>query len=58
MFTGTLELRGEVVDFTLFTDLTFVNRLARKYTGADFRSGIAGEERYRITIRVDTWTGQ
>jgi len=53
-----LEVRGEVVDFTLFTDLTFVNRLARKYTGADFRSGVAGEERYRITIRVDTWTGQ
>jgi PPOX class probable F420-dependent enzyme len=53
-----LELRGEVIDFTLFTDLTFVNRLAQKYTGADFRSGVAGEERYRITIRVETWTGQ
>ncbi len=53
-----VELRGEVVDFELYTDLTFVNLLARKYTGADFVYGFPGEERYKLTIRVDAWTGQ
>jgi len=53
-----VELRGEVVDFELYKDLTFVNQLARKYTGADFGLGVPGEERYKLTIRVDRWTGQ
>ncbi|HEY7031211.1 MAG TPA: PPOX class F420-dependent oxidoreductase [Thermomicrobiales bacterium] len=53
-----VELRGEVAEWQLFEDLTFVNRLARKYTGADFTGGRPGEHRYRLTIRVDAWTGQ
>ncbi len=53
-----LELRGMVTDFTLFTTLDFVNLLARKYTGADFASGSAGEERYRLTVTIDRWTGK
>jgi PPOX class probable F420-dependent enzyme len=53
-----VEIRGEVVEWQLFTDLTFVNQLARKYTGADYTRGFPGEERYKVTIRVDSWTGQ
>jgi PPOX class probable F420-dependent enzyme len=53
-----VELRGEVVAFALYLDLTFVNQLARKYTGADYTRGHAGEERYKVTIQVDSWTGQ
>ena len=53
-----LELRGEVAEWELYRDLTFVNRLARKYTGADYTRGVVGEERYKVTIRIDSWTGQ
>ena len=53
-----VELRGEAVAFELYEDLTFVNLLARKYTGADFQHGYPGEHRYKVTIRVDAWTGQ
>ncbi len=53
-----VELRGEVVAFELYEDLTFVNLLALKYTGAEFAHGYAGEHRYKLTIRVDAWTGQ
>lgn len=53
-----VELRGEVIGFELYEDLTFVNQLARKYTGADFTKGHPGEHRYKLTIRVDAWTGQ
>ena len=53
-----VEVRGEVVAFELFDTLAWVNRLARKYTGADFTGGRAGEHRYKVTIRVDAWTGQ
>jgi len=53
-----LEIRGEVIEFELFEDLTFVNRLARKYTGADFTQGYPGEHRYKITVQVNAWTGQ
>jgi PPOX class probable F420-dependent enzyme len=53
-----VELRGEVVSFELYTTLDFVNLLARKYTGADFQHGYPGEHRYKLTIRVDSWTGQ
>ncbi|HET7035649.1 MAG TPA: PPOX class F420-dependent oxidoreductase [Thermomicrobiaceae bacterium] len=53
-----LELRGEVVDLELYDTLAWVNQLARKYTGAEFDSGSDGEHRYKVTIRVDSWTGQ
>ena len=53
-----VEIRGEVVEFELYEDLTFVNQLARKYTGADFQHGFPGEHRYKLTIQVNSWTGQ
>ena len=53
-----VEIRGEIVDWQLYTTLDFVNQLSHKYTGADFTSGHAGQERYKVTIRVDSWTGQ
>jgi len=53
-----VEMRGEVVAFELFTTLAWVNQLAHKYTGADFTGGTDGEHRYKVTIRVDAWTGQ
>ena len=53
-----VEIRGEVVEWELYLDLTFVNQLARKYTGADYTRGYAGEERYKVTVRVNSWTGQ
>ena len=53
-----VEIRGEVVDWELYTTLDFVNLLSRKYTGADYTRGFVGEERYKVTIRVDSWTGQ
>jgi PPOX class probable F420-dependent enzyme len=53
-----LEVRGEVVAFELYESLTWVNQLARKYTGADFTGGKDGEQRYKVTVRIDAWTGQ
>lgn len=53
-----VEVRGEVVEFTLFDTLEWVNELAHKYTGADFTGGAAGEHRYKVVIRIDAWTGQ
>jgi PPOX class probable F420-dependent enzyme len=53
-----VEIRGEVTDWELYTTLDFVNLLAQKYTGADYTRGFVGEERYKVTIRVDSWTGQ
>lgn len=53
-----LELRGEAVAFERFETLAWVNQLARKYTGADFTGGKAGEVRYKVTIRIDAWTAQ
>ena len=53
-----VEIRGEVIEWELFTTLDFVNLLSRKYTGADYTRGVVGEERYKVTIRVDSWTGQ
>lgn len=53
-----LELRGAVIDFELFDNLSWVNQLSRKYTGADFTAGADGEHRYKVTIRIDTWTAQ
>jgi PPOX class probable F420-dependent enzyme len=51
-----LELRGRVAKFELYTTLEFVNLLAHKYTGADFTGGRDGEERYKVTIQIDSWT--
>jgi PPOX class probable F420-dependent enzyme len=53
-----LEIRGVVTEFELYEDLTWVNQLARKYTGADYTRGTVGEQRYKVTIRVDSWTAQ
>lgn len=53
-----LELRGEVIDTQLYEDVSFVNVLARKYTGADFGAGAPGEKRYKMTFQPKTWTGQ
>lgn len=53
-----VEVRGEVVAFERYDDLTFVNQLSRKYTGGDYQYGHAGQVRYKLTIRVDAWTGQ
>jgi PPOX class probable F420-dependent enzyme len=53
-----VELRGEVVEFRRYLDLTFVNQLARKYTGRDMDPSQNGLERYRLTVRIDSWTGQ
>src|SRR5215216_3400743 len=52
-----VEVRGEVVAFELFEALVWVNQLAHKYTGADFTGGADGEPRYKVTIRIDAWTG-
>lgn len=53
-----LEIRGPVVELELFDNLSWVNQLARKYVGADFAQGFDGEHRYKVTIRVDSWTAQ
>lgn len=53
-----LEIRGTVVEFELFDNLSWVNQLARKYTGAEFTHGADGEHRYKVTIRIESWTGQ
>jgi len=53
-----VEVRGEVIGFELFETLVWVNQLAHKYTGADFTGGVDGEPRYKVTIRIDSWTGQ
>jgi PPOX class probable F420-dependent enzyme len=53
-----VEVRGEVIAFELYDTLAWVNQLARKYTGADFTGGTNGEHRYKVTIRIDAWTGQ
>ena len=53
-----LEIRGSVIELEPFDTLAWVNQLARKYTGADFAPGADGEHRYKVTIRVESWTGQ
>jgi PPOX class probable F420-dependent enzyme len=53
-----VELRGSVVDFELFDTLSWVNQLSRKHTGADFTGGADGEHRYKVTVRIDSWTAQ
>jgi len=53
-----LEIRGTVTELELFDTIAWVNVLSRKYTGADFVQGADGEHRYKVTIRVESWTGQ
>jgi PPOX class probable F420-dependent enzyme len=53
-----VEIRGEVVEWELYTTLDFVNMLSQKYTGSNYTRGFEGEERYKVTIRVHSWTGQ
>jgi hypothetical protein len=53
-----VEVRGEVVGFELYDTLEWVNQLARKHTGANFTGGVDGEHRYKVVIRIDSWTGQ
>lgn len=53
-----LEIRGEVVSIELHHDVEFFNRLARKYTGADLADAAAAILRYKLEIRVDSWTAQ
>lgn len=53
-----VEVRGEVSDLQLYDTLEWVNVLARKYTGRDFAGGRAGEHRYKVTVRIGSWTGQ
>ncbi len=53
-----IELRGEVIDMQLYEDVSFVNVLARKYTGADFGAAAPGDKRYKMTFQAKTWTGQ
>jgi len=53
-----LEIRGEVIEFIPYETLEFVNELAHKYTGAEFKHGHAGHERYKLVIRVVSWTAQ
>jgi PPOX class probable F420-dependent enzyme len=53
-----LEVRGTVLEFELYLDLTFVNQLSQKYVGHDMDSREMGQERYKLTVRVDSWTGK
>jgi PPOX class probable F420-dependent enzyme len=53
-----VEIRGDAVEFELYDTLAWVNQLARKYTGADYTKGTDGEHRYKVTVRIDAWTGQ
>lgn len=53
-----IELRGEVIEMQLYEDVSFVNVLARKYTGADFGAAAPGEKRYKMIFRPTSWTGQ
>jgi PPOX class probable F420-dependent enzyme len=52
-----IELRGKVIDFHLYEDLSFVNELSRKYTGKDYPPESMGLRRYRLTVEIDSWTG-
>lgn len=53
-----LELRGAVGQFDLYRTLDFVNRLFRKYPGQPMNPEEDGQERYRLTVEIDSWTGQ
>ncbi len=51
-------MRGTVVELELFDNLSAINHLARKYTGAVVTVGKVGKHRYKVTIRVDSWTAR
>ena len=53
-----LEIRGEVIAFERYADATFVNQLSRKYTGEDYARVLPGQERYKLTVRINAWTAQ
>ncbi len=53
-----LELRGKVIEFALYLDLSFVNHLSQKYTGSDFDPSTSGQERYKLAVEIESWTGQ
>jgi PPOX class probable F420-dependent enzyme len=53
-----VELRGSVVEFELYDNLSWVNQLSRKHTGSDFTGGKDGEHRYKVTVRIHSWTAQ
>lgn len=53
-----LELRGKVTEFALYRTLDFVNRLAWKYTGQPMDPRQDGQERYKLTVEIVSWTGQ
>ena len=53
-----LELRGFVIEFHHYVDLSFVNQLSRKYTGKDFPPETMGDSRYRLTMEVSSWNGR
>jgi PPOX class probable F420-dependent enzyme len=53
-----VEIRGKVTAFDLYLDLSFVNRLAQKYTGRDMDPTEHVLERYKLSIEVRSWTGQ
>lgn len=42
----------------LYEDLTFVDELARKYTGQEFSNRTPGEKRYKMVFVAERWTGQ
>jgi PPOX class probable F420-dependent enzyme len=52
-----LELRGKVIDFELYVDLSFVSELSRKYTGRDYPQETMGLRRFKLTVEIDSWTG-
>lgn len=53
-----LEIRGQVIDSQRQFDLSFVNQLAQKHTGTDYSQARVEDERYKLTIAVNSWTGQ
>lgn len=53
-----LELRGSIVEFHHYNDLSFVNQLSQKYTGKDFPPDTLGDSRYRLTMEISSWIGR
>ncbi len=53
-----LELRGEVAAFEEFRTLEFVDQLSMKYAGKPMARSEEGRDRYKLTVRVESWTGQ
>ena len=51
-----LEVRGTVGEIVEDTGNAIINRIARKYTGADWAFGVPGEKRLKTSIDVESWT--